>query len=68
MPCRDSNLSRICIMWNNMADKQELPYEGRAELRQRLSKPMLDSFELWLKNTYPKVLKRSLMGKAIAYA
>ena len=51
-----------------MADKQELPYEGRAELRQRLSKPMLDSFELWLKNTYPKVLKRSLMGKAIAYA
>ena len=32
-----------------MADKQELPYEGRAELRQRLSKPMLDSFELWLK-------------------
>lgn len=55
-------------MWNNMADKQELPYEGRAELRQRLSKPMLDSFELWLKNTYPKVLKRSLMGKAIAYA
>ena len=55
-------------MWNNMADKQELPYEGRAELRQRLSKPMLDSFELWLKNTYPKVLKRSLKGKAIAYA
>ncbi len=51
-----------------MADKQELPYEGRAELRQRLSEPILDSFELWLKNTYPKVLKRSLMGKAIAYA
>ena len=23
---------------------------------------------LWLKNTYPKVLKRSLIGKAIAYA
>ena len=51
-----------------MADKQELPYEKRAELRQRLSEPILDSFELWLKNTYPKVLKRSLMGKAIAYA
>ena len=51
-----------------MADKQELPYEERAELRRRLSKPILDSFELWLKNTYPKVLKRSLMGKAIAYA
>lgn len=51
-----------------MADKQELPYEKRAELRQRLSEPILDSFELWLKNTYPKVLKRSLIGKAIAYA
>ncbi len=32
-----------------MADKQELPYEKRAELRQRLSEPILDSFELWLK-------------------
>lgn len=47
-----------------MADKQELPYEGRAELRQRLSKPMLDSFELWLKNTYPKVSKTKSYGKS----
>lgn len=52
----------------HMADEQTLSYEERAELRQRLSKPILDSFELWLKNTYSKVLKRSLMGKAIAYA
>ena len=75
--CKEENLEYamqglkfIQDMYNveYMADKQELPYEGRAELRQRLSKPMLDSFELWLKNTYPKVLKRSLMGKAIAYA
>lgn len=51
-----------------MADVKKLPHEGRAALRQRLSKPILDSFELWLKTTYPKVLKRSLMGKAIAYA
>lgn len=52
----------------HMADEQGLPHEERAELRQRLSKPILDSFELWFKNTYPKVLKRSLMGKAIVYA
>lgn len=52
----------------HMADEQQLSYEDRAKLRLRLSKPVLDSFELWLKNTYPKVLKRSLMGKAIAYA
>lgn len=30
----------------HMADEQALPYEERAELRQRLSKPILDSFEL----------------------
>lgn len=52
----------------HMADDQELLYEECAELRQRLSKTILDSFELWLKNTYSKVLKRSLMEKAIAYA
>ena len=52
----------------HMADEQELLYEECAELRQRLSKTILDSFELWLKNTYSKVLKRSLMEKAIVYA
>lgn len=52
----------------HMADEQSCSYEERAELRQRLSKPILDCFELWLKNTYSKVLKRGLMGKAIAYA
>ena len=51
-----------------MADEQQLSYEERAALRQRLAGPLLDAFELWLQNTYPKVLKRSLMGKAIAYA
>ncbi|MEO3195753.1 transposase, partial [Parabacteroides distasonis] len=51
-----------------MADERQLSYEERAVLRQRLAGPLLDAFELWLQNTYPKVLKRSLMGKAIAYA
>ena len=51
-----------------MADERQLSYEERAALRQRLAGPLLDAFELWLQNTYPKVLKRSLMGKAIAYA
>lgn len=52
----------------DMADERQLSYEERAALRQRLAGPLLDAFELWLQNTYPKVLKRSLMGKAIAYA
>ena len=51
----------------HMADERQLSYEERAALRQRLAGPLLDAFELWLQNTYPKVLKRSLMGKAIAY-
>ena len=51
--CKEENLEYamqglkfIQDMYNveYMADKQALPYEGRAELRQRLSKPMLDSF------------------------
>lgn len=51
-----------------MADDDNLSYEERAALRQRLSGPLLDGFELWMKETYSKVLKRSLIGKAIAYA
>lgn len=46
-----------------MADERQLSYEERAALRQRLAGPLLDAFELWLQNTYPKVLKRSLMGE-----
>lgn len=56
--CKEENLEYamqglkfIQDMYNveYMADKQELPYEGRAELRQRLSKPMLDSLNSGLK-------------------
>ena len=43
-----------------MADERQLSHEERAALRQRLAGPLLDAFELWLQNTYPKVLKRSL--------
>lgn len=75
--CKDENmeysqqgLKIIQDLYNveHMADEQHMSYEERSELRMRLSKPLLDGFELWLKNTYSKVLKRSLVGKAIAYA
>jgi len=51
-----------------IADRDKLSYEKRASLRQKLSEPVLNSFELWLEKTYPHVLPKSRMGKAIAYA
>jgi transposase len=52
----------------HIADRDGLSYEERAALRQKLSEPILNGFELWLEKTYPHVLKKSRMGKAIAYA
>ncbi|MGL4853408.1 MAG: IS66 family transposase [Phocaeicola sp.] len=51
-----------------MADKEELSYEARAELRHKLAEPILESFEKWMESTYSQVLPKSLIGKAIAYA
>jgi hypothetical protein len=52
----------------HMADKEELSYQKRAELRGKLATPILDSMEKWLEQTYPQVLPKSRMGQAIAYA
>jgi hypothetical protein len=59
-------LKQIQNMYNveKIADKDELSFNERTTLRVKLSKPILDAFELWLMKTYPKVLKRSLIGKA----
>ena len=51
-----------------MADEKELTYEDRMNLRMKLSKPVLDSFEKWLEVNYQHVPPRSRMGQAIAYA
>lgn len=51
-----------------IADKEELTPEKRAGLRQRLGTPIMDAFELWMEKTYPAVLPKSQMGKAIGYA
>lgn len=51
-----------------MADSDELTPERRAELRQRLSAPIMDALELWMEKTYPTVLPKSRMGQAIGYA
>lgn len=51
-----------------MASEEELTYEQRADLRQRLAAPILASLGKWMEQTYAQVLPRSRTGKAIAYA
>jgi len=36
--------------------------------RQEQALPILDELEQWMETTYPKVLPKSRMGQAIAYA
>lgn len=50
------------------AKVEELSFVKIAELRERLATPILNSLEKWMEKTYPTVLPKSLMGKAIAYA
>lgn len=50
-----------------MADGEQLSFGQRAELRARLSYPLMVAFEKWLVNEYPKVLPKSRIGRAIKY-
>jgi transposase len=49
------------------ADEEHLSFEERAELRSRLSYPIMVAFEKWLVSQYPKVLPKGRIGKAIHY-
>ncbi|PKL24379.1 MAG: IS66 family transposase [Spirochaetae bacterium HGW-Spirochaetae-2] len=49
------------------ADREDLSYEERSELRTRLSYPIMVAFEKWLVAQYPKVLPKGRIGKAIQY-
>jgi len=49
------------------ADDEHLSYEERADLRSRLSYPIMVAFEKWLVSEYPKVLPKGRIGKAISY-
>lgn len=51
----------------DMASDQEMDYEQRAELRKRLSYPILRAFEKWLEQYHTKVLPKGRMSKAISY-
>jgi transposase len=62
-------LEQIGLLYDveRRADQQQLSYEDRADLRSRLSYPIMVAFEKWLLNQYPKVLPKGRIGKAIRY-
>lgn len=49
------------------ADQQNLSYDERADLRERLAYPILVAFEKWLVKEYPNVLPKGRIGRAIKY-
>jgi transposase len=51
----------------DQAREQALCANARKELRQQISKPILDSFGQWIKDNVTQVLPKSSIGKAIAY-
>lgn len=50
------------------ADEAKLTAEQRKEKRVKESYPVILVFEKWMKDTYPMVLPKSRIGKAIEYA
>lgn len=62
-------LSQIGLLYDveRRADTENLSYQERAELRTRLSYPIMVAFEKWIKAEYPKVLPKGRIGKALLY-
>ncbi len=62
-------LEQIGLLYDveRQADQQQLSFEERADLRSRLSYPIMVVFEKWLLNEYPRVLPKGRIGKAIRY-
>jgi transposase len=50
-----------------MATDQDMDYNQRAELRQKLAYPILRAFEKWIVSYYHKVLPKGRMSKALSY-
>ncbi|GHT71737.1 IS66 family transposase [Bacteroidia bacterium] len=62
-------LKQIGLLYDveRRADQENLSYETRAELRSRLSYPIMRAFEKWIVKEYPKVLPKGRIGKALSY-
>ena len=62
-------LEQIGLLYDveRRADNENLSDEGRAELRSRLSYPIMVAFEKWIIGEYHKVLPKGRIGKALRY-
>ena len=62
-------LGQIGLLYDveRRADDENLSFGQRAELRSRLSYPIMVAFEKWMRSQYPKVLPKGRIGKAISY-
>jgi transposase/IS1 family transposase len=63
-------LSQIQLLYRleKKADEENVSYQERAAMRDQYARPIIESLEAWMEKTYPTVLPKSLMGKAIGYA
>jgi len=62
-------LEQIGLLYDveRQADRENLSFDQRADLRSRLAYPIMVAFEKWLLNEIPKVLPKGRIGKAIRY-
>jgi transposase len=62
-------LEQIGLLYDveRRADRENLSFDERADLRSRLSYPIMVAFEKWMVNEYPKVLPKGRIGQAIRY-
>ena len=62
-------LEQIGLLYDveRRADQEQLSFDQRADLRVRLSYPIMVAFEKWLVNEHPQVLPKGRIGKAIKY-
>lgn len=62
-------LEQIGLLYDveRRADQEQLSFEERADLRSRLSYPIMTAFEKWLVNEFPNVLPKGRIGQAIKY-
>jgi len=63
-------LSQIQLLYRleRKADQENISSEERAVMRQQFARPIIESLEVWMEKTYPTVLPKSDIGKAIGYA
>lgn len=62
-------LDQIGMLYSveKLADEQDMCYEERADLRSRISYPIIRGLEAWALDEYPKALPKSPIGKALNY-